>query len=241
MPFVRHLTWIKVQVSFVWQTGNRSFPWPYGDFVSPEIHGEILACLPNLRAFASSLTGNRNLADDLVQNAVLGALNAASQYTSGTNFRAWIFTILRNLRFNEFRRDRGLMRPFEAADLEIQAMPPAQLARLEFGDFRRAFSIPLAALHEALVLVGAEGFRYDEAATIFSCPIGTIKGPVFRARSEIKKLLGASRDVSPATDQSDAGDMPQRRAARYGRVAYRNERRRCGASRNPNPRARSIH
>src|ERR1017187_3403746 len=163
MPFVRLLTWIKVQVSFVWQIGNHSFPWPYGDVVSAAIHDEIWACLPNLRAFARSLTGNRDRADDLVQDAVLRALNAASQYTPGTNFRAWIFTILRNLHFNELRRNRGLMRPLEAADLEIHATAPAQLARLEFDDFRRAFSTLPAALREALVLVGADGFRYDEA------------------------------------------------------------------------------
>ena len=241
MPFVRLLTWIKVQVSFVWQTGNCSFPWPYGDVVSAEIHDEILACLPNLRAFARSLTGNRDRADDLVQDAVLRALNAASQYTPGTNFRAWIFTILRNLHFNELRRNRGLMRPLEAADLEIHATAPAQLARLEFDDFRRAFSTLPAALREALVLVGADGLRYDEAATICGCPIGTIKGRVLRARSEIKKLLGVSGDVPPATDQAGAGSMPRRGAARYGRAAYRNKRRRCGASGNPNPGTHSVH
>jgi len=197
--------------------------------VRAEIHDEILACLPNLRAFARSLTGSRDLADDLAQEAVLRALDAASQYTPGTNFRAWIFTILRNLHFNELRRNRGLTRLFEVADLEIHATPPAQLARLEFDDFRRAFSTLPTALREALVLVGAEGFRYDEAAKICGCPIGTVKGRVSRARSEIKKLLGVS------------GGVPQRGVPRYGRAAYRNERRRCGASEDPSPAARSVH
>src|ERR1017187_1653548 len=134
MPFVRLLTWIKVQVSFVWQTGNCSFPWPYGDVVSAEIHDEIWACLPNLRAFARSLTGNRDRADDLVQDAVLRALKAASQYTPGTNFRAWIFTILRNAHFNELRRNHGFMRPLEAADLETHGTAATQQARVEFDD-----------------------------------------------------------------------------------------------------------
>src|ERR1017187_7498991 len=204
MPFVRLLTWIKVQVSFVWQTGNCSFPWPYGDVVSAEIHDEIWACLPHLRAFARSLTGNRDRADDLVQDAVLRALTAASQFTPGTNFKAWIFTILRNLYFNEFRRNRTIMRPLEAADLEVYATAPAQQAGLEFDDFRRAFKTLPAEQREALVLVGADGFRYEEAAAICGCPIGTIKSRVARARSEIKRLLGVGRYGVPATPHAGA-------------------------------------
>jgi RNA polymerase sigma-70 factor (ECF subfamily) len=213
MPFVRLLTWIKVQVSFVWQIGNHSFPWPYGDVVSAAIHDEILACLPNLRAFARSLTGNRDRADDLVQDAVLRALNAASQYTPGTNFRAWIFTILRNAHFNELRRNHGFMRPLEAADLETHGTAATQQARVEFDDFRRAFSTLPAEQREALVLVGADGLRYDEAAAICGCPIGTIKGRVLRARSEVKKLLDVGGWVPPATDQAGAGCQGRLRPA----------------------------
>jgi RNA polymerase sigma-70 factor (ECF subfamily) len=157
-------------------------------------HGEILACLPNLRAFARSLAGNRDRADDLVQDAVLRALSAASQFKPGTNFKAWIFTILRNLHYNEFRRNRGFIRPLEAADLETYATAPAQQAGLEFDDFRRAFTTLPAVQREALVLIGAEGCPYEEAAAICGCPVGTIKSRVARGRREIGRLLNEGKD-----------------------------------------------
>jgi RNA polymerase sigma-70 factor (ECF subfamily) len=145
------------------------------------IEDDILACLPNLRAFARSLTGNRDRADDLVQDAVLRALSAASQFTPGTNFKAWIFTILRNLHFNEFRHNCGFIRPLEAADLETYSTAPTQQAGLELDDFRRAFNTLPAEQRGALMLVGADGFQYDEAAAICGCPVGTIKSRVARA------------------------------------------------------------
>jgi RNA polymerase sigma-70 factor (ECF subfamily) len=192
-------------------------PRPDGDVLSTSIDDDILACLPHLRAFARSLTGNRDRADDLVQDAVLRALSAASQFTPGTNFKAWIFTILRNLYFNEFRRNRALMRPLEAADLETHATAPAQQAGLEFDDFRRAFNTLPAEQREALVLVGADGFRYEEAAAICGCPIGTIKSRVARARGEIEKLLGVGGRETPASDLAAAGGMARRGAARASR------------------------
>ena len=157
---------------------------------SAVVEEEVLACLPHLRAFARSLTGDRDRADDLVQDAVLRALGAAEQFTPGTNFKAWIFTILRNLYFNEFRRNPSLFRPLEAADMEMHATSPAQQAGLEFDDFRRAFAKLPAEQREALVLVGADGFKYEEAARICGCAVGTIKSRVSRARRDLQAMLG---------------------------------------------------
>lgn len=163
---------------------------------SAVVEEEVLACLPHLRAFARSLTGDRDRADDLVQDAVLRALGAAQQFTPGTNFKAWIFTILRNLYFNEFRRNPSLFRPLEAADMEMHATSPAQQAGLEFDDFRRAFAKLPAEQREALVLVGADGFKYEEAAAICGCAVGTIKSRVSRARRDLQAMLG---DTPPGT------------------------------------------
>jgi RNA polymerase sigma-70 factor (ECF subfamily) len=181
--------------------------------LSTSIDNDILACLPHLRAFARSLTGDRDRADDLVQDAVLRALSASEQYTPGTNFKAWIFTILRNLYFNEFRRNRALMRPLEAADLEIHATAPSQQAGLEFDDFRRAFRMLPPEQREALVLVGADGFRYEEAAAICGCPVGTIKSRVARARGEIERLLGSGGRPTSANQEEASSALPKRRAA----------------------------
>lgn len=181
--------------------------------MTTSIDNDILACLPHLRAFARSLTGDRDRADDLVQDAVLRALSAHEQYTPGTNFKAWIFTILRNLYFNEFRRNRALMRPLEAADLEMHATAPSQQAGLEFDDFRRAFKTLPAEQREALVLVGADGFRYEEAAAICGCPVGTIKSRVARARGEIERLLGAGGRGGAAAEENAGSSLPKRSAS----------------------------
>src|SRR5262249_17681039 len=135
---------------------------------------------------------------------------AWSKYSAGTNFKAWIFTILRNLYFNEFRRNRALMRPLEAADLEVHATAPSQQAGLEFDDFRRAFRTLPAEQREALVLVGADGFRYEEAAAICGGPVGTITSRVARARSEIERLLGPD-GKSPFMESNAKMEKPARR------------------------------
>src|SRR5215469_8781770 len=176
---------------------------------SAVVEEEVLACLPHLRAFARSLTGDRDRADDLVQDAVLRALGAAQQFTPGTNFKAWIFTILRNFYFNEFRRNPSLFRPLEAADMEMHATSPAQQAGLEFDDFRRAFAKLPAEQREALVLVGADGFKYEEAARICGCAVGTIKSRVSRARRDLQAMLGeppqggAAQEGGPASEKSE--------------------------------------
>jgi RNA polymerase sigma-70 factor, ECF subfamily len=179
---------------------------------SAVVEEEVLACLPHLRAFARSLTGERDRADDLVQDAVLRALGAAEQFTPGTNFKAWIFTILRNLYFNEFRRNPSLFRPLEAADLEMHATSPSQQAGLEFDDFRRAFNKLPAEQREALVLVGADGFKYEEAAAICGCAVGTIKSRVSRARRDLQAMLGegpaggTAPEAKPAREQGRGGE-----------------------------------
>lgn len=186
--------------------------------MSSPIDEDILACLPHLRAFARSLTGDRDRADDLVQDAVLRALAAADQFTPGTNFKAWIFTILRNLFFNAYRRNRVPMLPLEVADLESRASAPTQQAGLEFDDFRRAFSTLSAEQREALILVGADGFRYEEAAAICGCPVGTIKSRVARARDEIARLLGtANNETRGPITGVNGGELQQRRAMRARR------------------------
>ncbi len=166
------------------------------------IDRDILDCLPNLRAYARALARNVDQADDLVQDAIVRALGAASQYLPGTNFKGWIFTILRNGYFNELRRNRGSIRPIEAADLEVYSTPADQQAGLEFDDFHRVFSLLPAEQREALVLVGAEGYAYGEAAVICNCPIGTIKSRVGRARSELKRMLDLEGGEMPARQRN---------------------------------------
>ncbi len=160
---------------------------------SPEFRSALVDSIPHLRAFARSLTRNRDRADDLVHDAAVRALAAADQFTPGTNFKAWIFTILRNLYYNEGRKDHSRNVPFDEAAVTEHAIPATQESALEFCDFRRAFWQLSEDHREVLMLVGASGLSYEEAAEICKCAVGTIKSRVSRARQELTKLLSDDR------------------------------------------------
>ncbi len=136
--------------------------------LDPAIRDQVLSTVPSLRAFAISLCGNVDRADDLVQETLLRALAHIDSFQPGTNMPAWLFTILRNLFRSEYRKRRR-----EVEDAEVRAA----LAKLP-SDQR-----------EALILVGASGFSYDDAAAICGCAVGTIKSRVNRARTRLADLL----------------------------------------------------
>lgn len=150
---------------------------------------EILAVIPHLRAFARSLTRNREEADDLVHDAVVRALSAAQQFTPGTNFRAWMFTILRNLFYNEIRRRHKRTVSLETADIPEPSHPAHQEESLVLCDFRRAFWQLNPQYREILILVGASGLSYEQASIICHCQVGTIKSRVSRARAQLTRIL----------------------------------------------------
>jgi len=158
----------------------------------PQFQDLLVEQLPHLRACARMLARNPTLADDLVQETVLRALTNVEKFAPGTNLKAWLATILRNQFYNELR---GRARRAAYAD----ALPPLagcdgdQEARLALREFERAyFSLP-AAQREALLLVGASGFSYEEAAQIVGCAEGTIKSRVSRARVELERRLGEAK------------------------------------------------
>ena len=159
---------------------------PDGEHPSFEV--ELLATIPHLRAYARFLTRDRERADDLVQDAVTRALGAAHQFNPGTNFKAWMFTIQRNIFFNEGRKRRPR---FEVLDdvAERYGTPATQDSSLEFGDFRRAFWELSEEQREVLLLVGASGLSYEAAAEICGCAIGTIKSRASRARAQLAIIM----------------------------------------------------
>ena len=150
---------------------------------------DLLACVPHLRAFAWFLARNRERADDLVQDTIVRALGAAHRFQAGTNLKAWMFTILRNQHYNDVRKARVRLQSLDDPSIDEPAAAPSQEARLEFGDFRRAFWQLAENQREVLILIGASGLSYEEAARICNCPTGTIKSRVNRARAELAQLL----------------------------------------------------
>lgn len=173
---------------------------------SPEFRLALVECIPHLRAFARSLARNREQADDLVHDAVVRALAAESQFCPGTNFKAWIFTILRNLYYNRWREQRVRSALLEDPALAAGHVGPSQEVALKLRDFKRAFWRLGADQREALVLVGASGLSYEAAAAICRCPVGTVKSRVSRARQQLMQPLQA-----PAGDDGGDRDAAQDR------------------------------
>jgi RNA polymerase sigma-70 factor (ECF subfamily) len=168
--------------------------------IEPAIRDQLLAAIPSLRAFAISLCGNPDRADDLVQDTLVKAWTHMHRFERGTNLNAWLFTILRNGFFSDHRK---LHREVEDGDGVYAARltsAPDQLARLDFQDLRKALLKLPADQREALLLVGAEGFSYEEAANICGCAVGTIKSRVNRARTRLAQLMGLDTEDDLAAD-----------------------------------------
>ena len=150
---------------------------------------ELTALIPHLRAFSRSLCGNATLADDVAQDALLKAWNAREKYQPGTNLKAWTFTILRNQFYSIKRRSwRATSLEPEVAEQTIVAVDDAE-AGVRLNELRKALSSLSDDQREALILVGASGLSYDEAAEICDCATGTIKSRVSRARKALAEIM----------------------------------------------------
>ena len=167
--------------------------------VEPAIRDQMLAALPSLRAFAISLTNDYTRADDLVQETLMRAWTHIDSFQRGTNLNAWLFTILRNLFHSEYRKRRREVEDVDGTYSGRLTVLPEQGSRLDFEDFRTALAKLPPDQREALLLVGAQGFSYEEAANICGCAIGTIKSRVNRARSRLAAILSVDdvEDLGP--------------------------------------------
>jgi RNA polymerase sigma-70 factor (ECF subfamily) len=160
---------------------------------------ELLATLPSLRAFAMSLIADATHADDLVQDAIVKAWAKQHRFQPGTNMKAWLFTILRNDFYSKMRKKGREIEDRDGILTERMAVPPAQYGSLDLQDFRKALDKLPEDQREAIILVGASGFSYEEAAEICGCAIGTIKSRVSRARDALQQELSieAEGDYGP--------------------------------------------
>ena len=180
--------------------------------IHPEFHSELAGLVPNLRAFARTLSGNADAADDLVQETLVKAWRSRSSFAPGSNLKAWLFTILRNTFLSERRRRKFEVHDAEGKMAEQLSVNGAQSDHMDLLDFAKAFALLPHEQREALTLVGAEGFSYEDAALTCGCAVGTIKSRVNRARAKLSEMLGdelpsqADREVRPsAVKLSTAG------------------------------------
>jgi RNA polymerase sigma-70 factor, ECF subfamily len=159
------------------------------DGVLPAIRDDMLAAVPHLRAFAISLCGNRDRADDFVQETLVRALANINTFRPGTNLRAWLFTILRNLVRSDYRKRRREIEDTDGGYLDGLKSPPEQHSRLELEEVRAALTKLPSSQRKVLLLVSASGFTYEQAAAICEISVGTVKSRISRARTRLVVLL----------------------------------------------------
>lgn len=162
--------------------------------VSQGFRSDLLGAIPSLRAFAISLCRNADRADDLVQETLVKAWDKQASFQPGTNLTAWLFTILRNEFYSQMRKRGREVQDTDGVMTARLAVPPAQHGQLDLDDFRTALQQLPQDQREAIILIGASGFSYEEAAEICGCAIGTIKSRVSRARARLQELLKMSDD-----------------------------------------------
>ena len=164
---------------------------------------ELVQLIPHLRAFARTLTGDPTAADDLAQDAMMKAWDARASFQLGTNMKAWTFMILRNQFYSEKRRSwRQSQLDQEAAERTLVAVDDPE-APVALDELRQGLAMLPPEQREALILVGAGGFAYEEAADICGCAVGTVKSRVSRARKALQAIL---EEGSYDRDGASAGD-----------------------------------
>jgi RNA polymerase sigma-70 factor, ECF subfamily len=164
---------------------------------------ELVQLIPHLRAFARTLCGDPAAADDLAQDAMMKAWDARASFEMGTNMKAWTFMILRNQFYSEKRRSwRQSQLDQEAAERTLVAVDDPE-APVALDELRQGLAMLPAEQREALILVGAGGFAYEEAAEICNCAVGTVKSRVSRARRALHAVLETG---SYDRDGASAGD-----------------------------------
>ena len=174
---------------------------------------ELVEHLTALRAFAMSLTRNSAAADDLVQDTIEKAWKNIDKFQAGTNLRAWLFTIQRNAFYSSRRKAKREVADVDGVMAATLAEKPHHDGRLALNDFRVAFEQLPDEQREALMLVGATGFSYEEAAEMCGVAIGTIKSRANRGRRRLAELMNLGEDedptISDATTASILSSSPQ--------------------------------
>jgi RNA polymerase sigma-70 factor (ECF subfamily) len=167
--------------------------------VSSSLRDSLVAEMGSLRAFGVSLCGDKERADDLVQETLFKAWNHLDSFKEGTNLKAWLFTILRNTYFSERRKRKREVEDADGSYAARLSTHPEQHGHMDMQDFRAVLVRLPDDQREALVLVGAAGFSYEEAAEICGCAVGTIKSRVNRARNRLADMLGLAEGEAGLT------------------------------------------
>jgi RNA polymerase sigma-70 factor, ECF subfamily len=157
--------------------------------MSNKFRDDLIAAIPGLRAFGFSLTSRSDRADDLVQETLMKAWKHHESFQEGTNIKAWLYTILRNEFYSQLRKRRREVEDADGHYSSRVAVQAEQHGHLDMADLKAALAQLPEDQREAIILVGASGFSYEEAATICTVAVGTIKSRVNRARRKLGEIL----------------------------------------------------
>lgn len=161
----------------------------------------LVAQIPRLRRYANALTGNPALADDLVQSCLDRALTRLHLWREGTNMRAWLITMLRNLHVSHLRH---LSRHPEGNPVALESemlgtTPPSQGQALEIQDIDRAVALLPDEQRQVVLLIGLEELSYKETAEVLGIPMGTVMSRLSRGREQLRSLMqGENRQNKPS-------------------------------------------
>lgn len=175
-----------------------------------EFKALLAGAIPHLRAYGRSLSGNPDLADDLTQDTMVKAWASRDRFERGTSIKAWTFVILRNTFLSQMRRNKFRGEYDEAVVERTLSTPASQEDSGEMADLQRGLMELPQDQREALILVGAGGLSYEEAATICDCALGTMKSRVSRARAALEEIMARGQfaqkraDAPPASEAMDA-------------------------------------
>src|SRR5215218_10187361 len=165
-----------------------------------DFRADLLSATRSLRVFAVSLVGDQDRADDLVQETLLRALQKRDRFEPGTKLQAWVLTLMRNLFYSEYRKRKREVEDVDGLFAAKLSVVPEQPGRVEFAELRSALMRLSDEQREAVLLIGAEGLSYEEAAVVCGTKVGTIKSRVNRARTRLAELLGHEHDSDADPD-----------------------------------------
>jgi RNA polymerase sigma-70 factor (ECF subfamily) len=172
--------------------------------MEPSTRADMLKAIPKLKAFAVSLCRNADRADDLVQETLLRAWTSSANFQPGTSMVPWLATILRNQFYTEYRKYRREVADADGIHAAMLESPADQFAHVECEELHDALEKLPEDMREAIVMVGAFGLSYEEAARSQNCPIGTIKSRVHRARTCLAAMLDAEEPIIPRFRRGNA-------------------------------------
>lgn len=150
----------------------------------------LIEQIKNLRCYANSLTRNTEHADDLVQDCLEKAVDRQHQWQSGTNLRAWLFTILHNLHVSKIRRiNNGPSFVTMEEDEIIDSASSEEENSMNLRDLESAMAALTHEQREIIHLVCVEDMKYEDVADILEIPVGTVMSRLSRARERLRQLM----------------------------------------------------